>query len=105
MHYPTKAYKTYADCDQDFVRKSLPSDLVPFWNVDNISQATSFWAGENKKMRQSAVANSGSKNFKKITFYNLKDQINFRDLYVWTKIISLQGILCFYVGIFLVTHQ
>ena len=59
VHYPTKDYQTYADCDQDYVRRTLPSDLVPFWNVDNISQASSFWESENEEILQKAIADSG----------------------------------------------
>ena len=40
MDYPTEVYSSYADCDDDFVRKSLPPGLVPFWAVDNISLAS-----------------------------------------------------------------
>ena len=58
MHYPTKEYQTYADCDQDYVRRTLPSDLVPFWNVDNISQASSFWESDKKEIWQKANADT-----------------------------------------------
>ena len=58
MHYPTREYQTYADCDQDYVRRTLPSDLVPFWNVDNISQASSFWESDNKEIWQKANADT-----------------------------------------------
>ena len=40
VHYPTQQYTSYADCDEQFVRRSLPPGLQPFWAVDNISQAT-----------------------------------------------------------------
>ena len=40
MDYPTENYSSYADCDDDFVRRSLPPGLVPFWAVDNISLAS-----------------------------------------------------------------
>ena len=63
MHYPTREYQTYAECDQDYVRRTLPGDLEPFWNADNISQATSFWRSENEEIRQSALANSGLYNY------------------------------------------
>ena len=39
MNYPTEEYESYAECDDHFVRRSLPSDLQPFWAVDNISEA------------------------------------------------------------------
>ena len=39
-NYPTEEYSSYADCDDDFVRRSLPPGLKPFWTVDNISEAT-----------------------------------------------------------------
>ena len=39
-NYPTEEYSSYADCDDDFVRRSLPPGLKPFWAVDNISEAT-----------------------------------------------------------------
>ena len=40
VNYPTEEYQSYADCDDHFVRSRLPPDLKPFWNVDNISEAT-----------------------------------------------------------------
>ena len=40
VNYPTEEYESYADCDDHFVRKSLPPGLMPFWAVDNISEAT-----------------------------------------------------------------
>ena len=40
VNYPTEEYESYADCDDHFVRKSLPPGLRPFWAVDNISEAT-----------------------------------------------------------------
>ena len=38
-NYPTKEYSSYADCDDEFVRRSLPPGLKPFWAVDDISEA------------------------------------------------------------------
>ena len=47
VNYPTKEYESYAECDDHFVRRSLPPGLKPFWIVDNISEATnSFSYGE-----------------------------------------------------------
>ena len=40
VNYPTEEYESYADCDDQFVRKSPPPGLKPFWTVDNISEAT-----------------------------------------------------------------
>ena len=40
VNYPTEEYESYADCDDQFVRNFLPPGLKPFWNVDNISEAT-----------------------------------------------------------------
>ena len=40
VNYPTEEYQSYADCDDHFVRSLLPPGLKPFWNVDNISEAT-----------------------------------------------------------------
>ena len=40
VNYPTEAFESYADCDDHFVRRFLPSGLKPFWTVDNISDAT-----------------------------------------------------------------
>ena len=39
-NYPTEEYSSYADCDDHFVRRSLPPGLKPFWAVDNISEAS-----------------------------------------------------------------
>ena len=40
VNYPTKEYDSYTDCDDHFVRRSLPPGLNPFWAVYNLSQAT-----------------------------------------------------------------
>ena len=34
VNYPNKQFQTYADCDQDFVRRQLPPDFKPFWNQE-----------------------------------------------------------------------
>ena len=39
-NYPTEEFSSYADCDDQFVKRYLPPDLKPFWAVDNISEAT-----------------------------------------------------------------
>ena len=59
VHYPTKEYQTYADCDQDYVKRTLPSDLVPFWNADKVSQATSFWTSDDTKISNKAFMDTG----------------------------------------------
>ena len=40
VNYPTEHYESYADCDEQFLTRSLPAGLQPFWTVDNISEAT-----------------------------------------------------------------
>ena len=40
-NYPTEDYSSYAECDDDFVRRSLPPGLKPFWAVDDLSEASS----------------------------------------------------------------
>ena len=40
VNYPTEQYESYADCDDHFIKRSLPSGFRPFWAVDNISEAT-----------------------------------------------------------------
>ena len=40
VNYPTEEYESYAECDDHFIRRFLPPGLKPFWNVDNISEAT-----------------------------------------------------------------
>ena len=44
VNYPTEEYQSYADCDDHFVRRSLPPGLKPFWSVDNISEATNTYS-------------------------------------------------------------
>ena len=34
VNYPNKQFKTFADCDQDFIRRQLPPDFKPFWNQE-----------------------------------------------------------------------
>ena len=48
VNYPTEEYESYADCDDHFVRKSLPPGLKPFWTVDNITEATEIFFLENE---------------------------------------------------------
>ena len=43
VDYPNMFFETYADCDDDFVRRSLPENLKPFWSVSNISSATNHY--------------------------------------------------------------
>ena len=43
VNYPTEEYESYADCDDHFVRRSLPPGLRPFWAIDNISEATNIF--------------------------------------------------------------
>ena len=40
QNYPTEKFPSYADCDDDFMLRSLPSGLVPFWSRDEISLAS-----------------------------------------------------------------
>ena len=40
-NYPTEEFSSYAECDDDFVRRSLPAGLKPFWAVDDLSEASS----------------------------------------------------------------
>ena len=43
-NYPTEEYSNYADCDDQFVRRSLPPDLKPFWAVDDIREASNSYS-------------------------------------------------------------
>ena len=36
----TEKYPSYADCDDDFILRSLPPGLTPFWSLDNSSLAS-----------------------------------------------------------------
>ena len=48
VNYPTEEYESYADCDDHFIRSFLPPGLKPFWNVDNISEATDTFTLNNE---------------------------------------------------------
>ena len=39
-NYPNQLHQSYAECDDQFVRSSLPDDFAPFWSLDDMSQAT-----------------------------------------------------------------
>ena len=43
VNYPTDKYRSFSDCDQDFIKKTLPEGLVPFWSVTNLSLASDFY--------------------------------------------------------------
>ena len=47
VNYPNEEYESYADCDDHFVKQTLPPNLRPFWAVDNISEATISYDLEN----------------------------------------------------------
>ena len=47
-NYPTDDHHSYAECDDDFVKKSLFPGFKPFWAVDNISQATNTFSMEKE---------------------------------------------------------
>ena len=50
VNYPTENYRSYADCDDQFLRRTFPPDLRPFWTTDDISEASSNYTtkpGEN----------------------------------------------------------
>ena len=37
-NYPTGKYSSYADCDDDFVRRYLTPGFKHFWSVDDLSE-------------------------------------------------------------------
>ena len=55
MNYPTEKYESYADCDDHFVRRSLPPGLRPFWAVDNISEATNYASFEMSQVSRAEL--------------------------------------------------
>ena len=54
-NYPNPEYKSFAECDQDSVRKYLPKDLVPFWVTSNLSEATKFWRNNNSNINSKTL--------------------------------------------------
>ena len=52
VNYPTEEYESYAECDDHFVRRSLPPGLKPFWTVDNISEATNNFSIDTNEGRK-----------------------------------------------------
>ena len=67
-NYPTEEYSSYADCDDEFVRRSLPPGLKPFWAVDNISEATNIFTMNSEEYRRHFSFNYGEscRNMKQI---------------------------------------
>ena len=39
-NYPNNEFPSYNDCDENFMRRSLPQGLVPIWLTDNMDQVT-----------------------------------------------------------------
>ena len=39
-NYPIKNYKSYSECDDDFVSKSIPTGLLPIWATNNLDMVT-----------------------------------------------------------------
>ena len=40
VSYPNKKFKSYNDCDEDFVARALPPSLISIWTTDNVSPVT-----------------------------------------------------------------
>ena len=49
VNYPTEQFESYKDCDEDFMRRTLPDGLVPFWMVDNISMASTSYPTDDMR--------------------------------------------------------
>ena len=43
--YPTAEFQTYNQCDENFVKNTLPAGLVPFWTTNNMNMATKYKGG------------------------------------------------------------
>ena len=40
LSYHTRQYASYSECDDDFLHRSLPPDLVPIWLADSLDQVS-----------------------------------------------------------------
>ena len=56
VNYPTPEYDSYADCDEDYIKRTLPTIIRPFWFVRNISQATKYVEKKDLKRPQREVS-------------------------------------------------
>ena len=62
VNYPTEEYESYAECDDHFVRRSLPPGLKPFWTVNNISEATNSFSMRTEIYDKTLVTINGLGN-------------------------------------------
>ena len=62
VNYPTEEYESYAECDDHFVRRSLPPGLKPFWTVDNISEASNSFSMRTEIYDKTLVTINGLGN-------------------------------------------
>ena len=55
INYPTESYKSYAQCDQEYIRKDLPKGLIPFWSLpmEDITLASNkfSWNGSKEEFQ------------------------------------------------------
>ena len=56
VNYPTPEYDSYADCDEDYIKRTLPTIIRPFWFVRNISQASNYVKKRDLKRPQREVS-------------------------------------------------
>ena len=45
--YPNQEYKSYQECDDRFMRKMVPSELIPIWVADHAGTITTHALYEN----------------------------------------------------------
>ena len=55
INYPTETFKSYDQCDQEYIRKELPEGLIPFWSIhcENITLASNkfSWNGSKEEFK------------------------------------------------------
>ena len=61
VDYPTDTFASYSDCDEHFMRKTLPKNLIPFWTVRNINESSNNYNSE--KLDYKIWADLGDKAF------------------------------------------
>ena len=61
VNYPTATFKSFAECDIDFVKRTLPEGANPYWVASNVSLATTKYDMSNISNPMKAFVDMGMK--------------------------------------------
>ena len=99
-NYPTTSFESYAECDEQFVRNTLPEDLVPFWSVSIFNLATLFAIGKGPDSKNLLLQWGPTSSLfifiKRRTLVNMAQEYNYENIYIFILLRKLVRALHFF---------